>query len=192
MVNLYIWLTISSCHQLIAFALRLIKRDGGLSTLCHSCGFVCQHRVLKMFPGPGCFRSNDWVVWPWHLLVNLYICLSNSSCYSSIPMALWLIGMDSGLSTLRHSCGFACQHRVLKTFPVSGYLHSHDGVVWLWHLLVNLYTGISINILHSGNKSPMQRGFFKIAWVIYCPPVRFLDELYNLHYFVIMFSLIKS
>ena len=33
---------------------------------------------------------------------------------------------------------FACQQRVLKTFPSPGYLRSEDGVVWLWHSLVNL------------------------------------------------------
>ena len=41
-------------HHLIllqlTLTLRLIERDGGLSILCHSCGFVCQQRVLKMFP----------------------------------------------------------------------------------------------------------------------------------------------
>ena len=47
----------------------------------------------------------------------------------SIPLALRLIGRDGGLSTLCHSCGFACQHRVLKTFPATGYLHTEDGVV---------------------------------------------------------------
>ena len=51
------------------------------------------------------------------------------SCCGSIPLTLGLIGMDGGLSTLCHSCGFACQQRVLKTFPGSGYLHSKDGVV---------------------------------------------------------------
>ena len=30
-------------------SLALIGRDGGLSTLCHSCGFTCQQRVLKTF-----------------------------------------------------------------------------------------------------------------------------------------------
>ena len=40
-------------------ALELIRRDGGLSTLCHSCRFACQQRVLKTFPGPGYFHS-DW------------------------------------------------------------------------------------------------------------------------------------
>ena len=53
--------------------------------------------------------------------------------------AICLIGRDGGLSTLCHSCGFACQQRVLKTFPGPGYLHSEDGVVWLWHPLLNLY-----------------------------------------------------
>ena len=52
-----------------------------------------------------------------------------SSCYSSILLNLGLIGRDDGLSTLCHSCGFACQQRVLKTFPGPGYILSKDGVV---------------------------------------------------------------
>ena len=39
-----------------------IGRDGGLSTLCHSCGFSCQQRVLKTFPGPGFLLSEDGIV----------------------------------------------------------------------------------------------------------------------------------
>ena len=70
------------------------------------------------------------------LLVNLYIWLTISSCCSSIPLTSGLIGRDGGLSTLCHSCGFACQQRVLKTFPGPGYLHSKDGVVWLCGLLL--------------------------------------------------------
>ena len=31
----------------------MIGRNGGLSTLCHNCGFDFQQRVLKTFPGPG-------------------------------------------------------------------------------------------------------------------------------------------
>ena len=46
-----------------------------------------------------------------------------------LGVAIGLIGRDGGLNTLRHSCGFACQQRVLKTFPGPGYLHSEDGVV---------------------------------------------------------------
>ena len=42
---------------------------------------------------------------------------------------LGLIGRDGGLSALCHSCRFACQQRVLKTFPGPGYLCSEDGVV---------------------------------------------------------------
>ena len=144
LVNLYIWLTISSCYGSIPLALGLIGRDGGLSTLCHSCGFACQQRVLETFPGPGYLRSEDGVVWLWHPLVNLYIWLTTSSCYGSIPLALGLLGRDGGLSTLCHSCGFACQQRVLKTFTGPGYLHSEDGVAWLWHPLVNLYIYIYI------------------------------------------------
>ena len=49
--------TISSCCSL-----GLIGKDGGLSTLCHSCGFASQQGVLKTFPGPGYLRSGDRVV----------------------------------------------------------------------------------------------------------------------------------
>ena len=45
------------------------------------------------------------------------------------PLPLGLIERDGGLSTLCYSCGFACQQRVLKTFPGPGYLHFEDGVV---------------------------------------------------------------
>ena len=43
----------------------------------------------------------------------VYICIYHSHVYHSIY----------------HSHGFACQQRVLKTFPDSGYLHSEDGAV---------------------------------------------------------------
>ena len=38
---------------------------------------------------------------------------------------------DGALSTLCHSCGVACQQRVLKTFPDPSYLRSGDGLVCL-------------------------------------------------------------
>ena len=93
--------------------LRLIGRDGGLSTLYQSCEFACQQTVLKTFSGAGYLRSKDGVVWLWHVLVNFYMWLTISFCYGSIPLTLGLIGKDSGLSTLCHSCRFACQQRVL-------------------------------------------------------------------------------
>ena len=52
LVNLYIWLIISSCYGSIPLTLELIRRDGGLNTLCHSSEFSCQLRVLKTFPDP--------------------------------------------------------------------------------------------------------------------------------------------
>ena len=64
--------------------------------------------------------------------------------YIYIYMALGLIGRDGGLSTLCQRCGFDCQQRVLKKFPSPGYLHSEDGIVWLWPSLVNLYIYIYI------------------------------------------------
>ena len=51
------------------------------------------------------------------------------------PSALWRLG-GVMVWTL---CFIACQQGVLKTFPGPGILHSEDGVVWLWHFLVNLH-----------------------------------------------------
>ena len=76
--------------------------------------------ILKcqgIFIGPCYLCSKDKVVWLWHLQVNLYIWLTILSCYGSIPSTLGLIRRDGGLSTLCHSCEFACQQRVLKRFP---------------------------------------------------------------------------
>ena len=44
--------------------------------------------------------------------------------------------MDGGLRTLCHSCGFACQQGVLKTFSCPGYLCSEDG-----ESLTKVFTG---------------------------------------------------
>ena len=55
--------------------------------LCHNCGLDCQQRVLNTFPGLSDF-------------VNLYICLTISSCYGSIPLTIVLMGRDGGWSTL--------------------------------------------------------------------------------------------
>ena len=48
---------------------------------------------------------------------------------NSFQLSLGLILSHGGLSTLWHSCRFACHQRVLKTFACPGYLHSKDGVV---------------------------------------------------------------
>ena len=144
-VNLYIWLTISSCYGSIRLGLGLILSDGGLSTPRHICGLVCQQRLLKTFTCPGYLHSEDGVVWLWHPLVNLYIWLTISFCYGSIRSGLGLILRDGGLSTPCHSCGLACQQRLLKLFPGSGCLLSEDGVVWMWHPLVNLYIWLTIS-----------------------------------------------
>ena len=60
-------------HNPFDLNLGLIKRDGGLSTMCHSYGLTCQQRVLKTFPSPGYLHSKDGVVRLRDSLVNLYI-----------------------------------------------------------------------------------------------------------------------
>ena len=134
---MYVWHTISSCYRSIPLALVLIVRDGGLSALCHSCGLDFQQRVLKTFPGSGYLHSLDRVDLLWQPLLNLYIWLTISSCYSSIPLVFGLIVRDADLSTLCHGWEFFCQQRLLKTFPGPGYFPWEDGVVWLSHPLVN-------------------------------------------------------
>ena len=55
--------TISSCfgYGLIPLTLVLTGKDGGLSTLCHSCEFDYQQKVLEMFSGPIYLPSKDKV-----------------------------------------------------------------------------------------------------------------------------------
>ena len=79
------------------------------------------------------------LVWLQHFLVNLHIYGSTFYLAPAQSQCLMAVARDSGLSTLCHSCGFACQQRALKTFPSPGYLCFKDGVVWLWHFLVILH-----------------------------------------------------
>ena len=145
LVNWYIWLNISSCYGSIPLAWGLIGSYCGLSTLCQSCVFACQKRVLKTIPGSGCLHSESGVVWLWHRLEYLYVRSTISSCYGSIPFALGSIVRYVGLSTLCHNCGFAGERGVSKTFPGPGYIHSEHGVVWLWHPLEYLYVCLTIS-----------------------------------------------
>ena len=103
--------------------------------------FVWQLRVYFSAVGAKC------VSWPWLSLLRgwasmtmafagkyVYIYLTISSCYRSVPLTLVFVGWDVGLSSLCHSCVFACQDMVLKTSLGLGYLCSNNAVVRLWHL----------------------------------------------------------
>ena len=57
-IKLFLVTTVCLCIYSIYLCMH---RDGGLSTLCHSCGFACQQRVTKTFLGPGYLRSEDGV-----------------------------------------------------------------------------------------------------------------------------------
>ena len=48
-----------SCYGSIPLIMVLIGRDDDLNTLCHSCRFDYQQRVLKMFSGPGHIRCEN-------------------------------------------------------------------------------------------------------------------------------------
>ena len=58
--------------------------------------------------------------------------------------------------------------------------NSFNQLKYRFHVLI---TGLSMNILRTGNKLPVQRGFIKNN------ALRFLGELYNFCNFVIIFSL---
>ena len=47
-----------------------------------------------------------------------------------------------------------------------------------------------MNIVHAGNKSPMQRGFLKNSVGDLLPALKFLGKLYNFYNFVIILSLL--
>ena len=60
-VNLHVYgspfyLATTQSHSIMA-----IGRDNGLSTLCHSCRFTCQQRVLKTFPGSDYLYPEDGI-----------------------------------------------------------------------------------------------------------------------------------
>lgn len=101
-------------------------------------GWGSEHSVSKLwiclspegarrFPDPGYLSSRmelsdygifDKCGYTWFAIL---------SCYGSIAVSY---GKDGCLSTFYHSCRFACQQKLLKTFPGSaGYLHSEDGIV---------------------------------------------------------------
>ena len=50
--------------------------------------------------------------------------------------------------------------------------------------------GLSMNILHAGSQSSVQRGFFKNSMGNLLPTIRFLVGLYNFCNFAIIFSLL--
>ena len=52
-------------------------------------------------------------------------------------------------------------------------------------------SGLSMNILHAGDKSPIQRGFFTNSTGNLLPTLGFLGGLYNFCNFVIIFSLMQ-
>ena len=95
-VNLYIWLTISSCYGSISLNLGLIGNDDGLSTVCHRCGFACQQRVLKTFPGSWLFLLQGWgsltmtftgkfayiyyILYTYIYILHIYICVCVCVC----------------------------------------------------------------------------------------------------------------
>ena len=102
--------------------------------------YIYIHTTLRYSP------YNLYNIYNIYIYIYIYTWLTISSCYGSIPLTLVLIGRDGGLSTLCHSCRFTSQQRVLKTFPGPGFLRSEDGVVWLWHLLVNLFKNLYMHI----------------------------------------------
>ena len=142
-VNFYILLTIPSCYGSILLALGLIGRDGGLSTICHNCGFACQQRVLKTSSGSDYLHSKDGVVLR-HGCFNrnlcCYSCLVFSCCYSCY---------------LHDDTASAIQIQITNLIPCSteGVLFSkshsrfyhHRSLHWKRYILPNIWTPSKIS-----------------------------------------------
>ena len=64
---------------------------------------------------------------------------------------------------------------------------------YIYIYIYNTYiyiSGLSINILHAGDKLPVERGFFTNSMVDLLPALGFLGGIYNFCNFVIIFSFI--
>ena len=115
----------------VADAFRSKKSPSAL--LMYMCYYLCIG--IYVYVPTHIYINNIYIYIYIYVILHIYI---YTYCYGSISLALALIGRDGGLSTLCHRCRFACQQKVLKTFPGAGFLRSEDGVVWLWHILLNL------------------------------------------------------
>ena len=70
--------------RLNPFGLR-IDREGWWfehSVLCHSCGFACQQRVLKTFPGPGYIYIYTYIYIYIYIYIYMYTIHINKSIYN--------------------------------------------------------------------------------------------------------------
>ena len=81
-------LGISSGYSSILWALGLIGKDGSLNNLCSSCTFDYQQRLLKTFRGTGNACSEDWIVWLWNILGNVFAFLVNFVLLQLNPLCL--------------------------------------------------------------------------------------------------------
>lgn len=125
-------------------ALGLIEIGGGFSTLCFSCGFACEQRVLQTFPVPGYLYFEDGFARLCHLLVNWCISLTSSSCYGSITLTLGLIWSNGGLGILCHSFGIS----VKGAKNISQQWVSALQVVQGWGNLTMTFTSKFVYIAH--------------------------------------------
>ena len=117
-----------------------------LSTFYHSYRFACQQSVLETFPGSEYLRSKNGVVWLWHLLVSLHIYIYMAHYFALLRLnlcALWQL-RESGLSSLCHSCEFACQQRILKTFLDLRHLRSGWSSLTTAHISKCAYISLTI------------------------------------------------
>ena len=84
--------------------------------------------------------------------IYIQICIYSSPFYLATAQSLWLYGVNREgwcFSTLCHSCRFDYQWSMLKMFLGPAYYPFENGVVWLWHFMVNLYIYINkLNILN--------------------------------------------
>ena len=145
-VNFYILLTIPSCYGSILLALGLIGRDGGLSTICHNCGFACQQRVLKTSSGSdylhskdgvvlrhGCFNRNLSVVTPalYSPVVTPVISMMTQRRLYKFKSQTWYRVLLKVFYSPNHILDFITTNRYTESvifFPIYGHLRRSHGI----------------------------------------------------------------
>ena len=122
LVNLYIyiWLIISSCYCSIPFTLELTRRDGGLSTLCHSCEVGLSA------------EGNQNVLWPWLSLLQGWDILAMTFTGKFVYVTHYFIFLLLNLFDITvDMVGWWFKYSILQ---LRVYLSAGDAkkVSWLW------------------------------------------------------------
>ena len=121
--------------------------------LVHNCGFVCQQRVWKTFPGPGDLRYEDGIVWQYHFLVNLYIFLTIS----------FHLRVDRDVWCFKHSW-FIVVGLLVSRAKAKNFFWSRLSLLLRWSRLNMAFTGNFVYMAHGS--IPLTLRFFLLLFFL--------------------------